>query len=137
MKTRSQKFMEPCEVGEFVALAVPAVDLGPTDAPNLICEIIEKRDELYRLACEAGILDIFFARNAFNKLACSDFNVAINKSTSIGVRAAVASLSLGNGQGMVRCSCTQACATNRCQCKKLKLLCNSRCHGGNNLCKNK
>ena len=90
---------------------------------------------MHELACQAGVLKVLFARNAFDK---SDGSVdGIRADVVTTVREAVALLSVFGGQGMLKCNCTGSCATNRCSCKKNSLLCNSRCHGGNNKCSNK
>ncbi|RNA30650.1 KRAB-A domain-containing [Brachionus plicatilis] len=47
----------------------------------------------------------------------------------VAVRQAANELSIGGGQGMVKCSCNGQCMTNRCGCKKSQLLCYSRCNG--------
>ena len=36
-------------------------------------------------------------------------------------------------QGYLHCSCTAACKTNKWECKKSLLTCNSRCHSGKNV----
>ena len=49
------------------------------------------------------------------------------------LREAVRKLSVGTGQGYVRCHCaphiTAKCSTNQCSCKFAKIPCNSKCHG--------
>ena len=47
------------------------------------------------------------------------------------LREAVRKLSVGTGQGYVRCNCalTAKCSTNRCSCKFAKISCSSKCHG--------
>jgi len=49
---------------------------------------------------------------------------------------AVAFISPTGGQGFTKCGCKGSCDTNTCKCKKLNLLCNSRCHAGNASCRN-
>jgi hypothetical protein len=52
------------------------------------------------------------------------------------IRSAVWSLSIGNGQGYLRCQCWGMCLTKRCFCFKAGNLCNSACHP-KLACKNK
>ena len=94
----------------------------------------EDRD-IYQLGCAAGVLETLYARSAFTKLnGIFEFEIP---ETKIGLRAAVSKLSVGGGQGMVKCNCLGYCDSNRCNCKKSQLLCNSRCHHNNSKCKNK
>ncbi|CAF1013044.1 unnamed protein product [Brachionus calyciflorus] len=140
MRTRSKKYLPEANIGDYVLLPIPDVDKGLTEAPNLICRIIDIEYErsLYELACEVGVFTEMFARNCFDLV--KDSNILLNirtDKTVKGVRAAVTELSIGGGQGMIKCNCTSQCSTNRCSCKKSKLLCNSKCHGSNPGCKNK
>ena len=48
---------------DIVLLRVPDVDRGPVDPPNLICKVLSIEHGLYKLACEAGVLNRHFARN--------------------------------------------------------------------------
>ena len=49
----------------------------------------------------------------------------------LSLREVVSKLSVGTGQGYVKCSCTNnaKCSTQRCSCKKAKIACSSKCHG--------
>ena len=119
MRTRSKKYMPPCEVGNHVALSVPDCDRGPSDGQNIICEILNHNDEneLYRLGCAAGILETQYARSAFTLLAGEfEFDIPVNL---MGLRAAVTALSLAGGQGFTKCDCpTGTCTNKRCGCFK-------------------
>lgn len=48
----------------------------------------------------------------------------------ITVREAIRELSVGRGQGVLKCNCKGNCA-GRCSCAKAGQVCNSRCHEGN------
>ncbi|CAF1109465.1 unnamed protein product [Brachionus calyciflorus] len=115
IRTRSKRYVPDVSVGDYVALPIPDVDRGLSEAPNLVCRIVDIDHEksLYQLACEAGL------------------------TRKLSVRQAVREISIGGDQGMSKCNCTGGCLTNRCSCKKSGLLCNSRCHGANSNCKNK
>ena len=79
-----------------------------------------------------------FARNAFDLVENCQAEITVRTDKAIkSIRQAVNEMSIGGGQGMVRCNCTGQCMTNRCGCRKANLLCNSRCHGSNLLCTNK
>ena len=77
--TRSQKYLGPVEIGDFVVLPIPDVDRSVSSAPNLICRIvdIDYKYNLHELACEAGVLSIMFARNCFDKLDSTDLSVTV------------------------------------------------------------
>ncbi|RNA29266.1 KRAB-A domain-containing 2-like [Brachionus plicatilis] len=136
MKLRSKKYIPEVNIGDFVTLPIPEVE---TEAPNLICRIvdIDYDKSLHELASEAGVLNTLFARNCFELIKDCVVDIQVKLDKSLSVLEAVSQLSIGGGQGMVKCNCTSQCLTNRCSCKKGGLLCNSRCHGGNSSCKNK
>ena len=54
----------------------------------------------------------------------------------LSVREAVAALSVGHGQGYIKCQCAGSCATLRCSCRKAGIACSSKCHGKAFICKN-
>ena len=78
-----------------------------------------------------------FARNSFDLVKDCSVELEVKLDKKLSVRQAVKELSVGGGQGFLKCNCTGGCLTNRCSCKKAGLLCNSRCHGANGNCKNK
>jgi hypothetical protein len=53
METRSEKFIPPVAIGDFVTLPVPDVDRDLTDPPNLRCRLvdIDFTTSLHELAC--------------------------------------------------------------------------------------
>ena len=55
---------------------------------------------------------------------------------SITVRAAVAELSLSDGQGFIKCNCSGDCKQMRCSCRSAGLACSSKCHGKQFVCSN-
>jgi hypothetical protein len=138
MLKTSKKYLPPVSIGDYVTLPIPDVDRGLCEAPNLICRVvdIDYATNLYELCCEAGVLEQMYARNAFDRVE-TELHLEMKLHVKIGLRSAVRELSIGGGQGMVKCDCTGACANKRCGCKKNNLLCNSKCHGGNSSCKNK
>jgi hypothetical protein len=138
MLGRSAGYLSDVKIGDYVKLAVDDVDRGLTDPPNIICRIIDIDWDrsLYELACGAGVLSTKFARNAFDHHN-SELSVPIRTDVALRVREAVRELSIGGGQGFIKCNCTRNCQSNVCKCKKNNVLCNSRCHAGNNICENK
>ncbi len=49
----------------------------------------------------------------------------------LGIREAVRFLSVGTGQGFIKCNCNinAYCSTSRCSCKAAKISCSFKCHG--------
>ena len=97
-----------------------------------------------------GVLDKLVGINVIRKVQASvaDFKMedipkikdkngkCTGKWLKVCVRGAVTKLSVGKGQGFVKCGCKGNCATNRCSCRAAKVPCNSRCHGKEFLCAN-
>ena len=139
MLTRSRKYLCPVEIGDYVTLPIPVVDRSASSAPNIICRIVDVDYDknIHELACEAGVLNIKFARNCFEKLDSKVLNVKIKLDKALSVREAASEIDIGGGQGMLKCNCKGECANRVCTCKKNNLLCNSRCHHNNSKCKNK
>ena len=113
------------------------------DNCNILCIIIEKRDVLFKLGCEVGVLDSMFAFNSIEKTnLVYSFTEKDIPDRVLSVREAIRMLSVGHGQGVLKCNCrTGKCLSGRCSCAKAypSQKCNSRCHGGceNKNCKNK
>ena len=92
-----------------------------------------------------GVLDVYYAFNSFFKTNLEgSFTIekipkVIDKKTGketdeyvkLGIREAVRLLSVGTGQGFIKCSCNinAKCSTTRCSCKAAKISCSSKCHG--------
>jgi hypothetical protein len=139
MLKRSAKYQCEVEIGAFVIVPIPDVDRSAAAAPNLICRVIDFDEEknIYELASQAGVLNVMFSRNGFDKLNSKDLNVEVRTDVAVSVREAANAVDIAGGQGMAKCNCNGQCANGRCSCKKAKLLCNSRCHSSNQNCKNK
>lgn len=136
MLSRQARLLGEVDVNSHVILFVSEFDKGLTDAPYLLCQVIKIKDTCYKLACEAGVLSNYFHRNAFQLGSNNVIYPEMNMTQKISVREAVAKLSLGTGQGVIRCDCKGACQRN-CTCKKNSLLCKSRCHQKSSNCANK
>ena len=121
MAKNSNNLQPECKVGDYVALKLADEDRGLTDAPNLICRIVDFNPDLanYELCCEVGCLEGLWHRNAFDLLKNAvEFPFNLNK--KVAVREAVRLLSVGGGQGMWKCNCNGKCDTKRCSCLKNK-----------------
>lgn len=138
MKEFSAKRFKAAEVGQCVKVPVPEVDRGKTDPRNILAVVIEvTEDGCYRLGTKNGVLKQLYARNQFDPCKESFLSVEeVPKEKEVSLRQTASVLSDGNGQGFQRCNCSQStrCNTNKCNCKKRGLLCNSKCHGSATCC---
>jgi hypothetical protein len=127
-----------------VALKCHEVDRGNSDPQNLLCVITDVDTEKvnYKFLTQIGPLEGWFCRNdlIIAKTVVLDWIDKVNglkKEKELSVRSTITAISIGSGQGVVKCNCTAKCITMSCKCKKSGLLCNSKCHGGNSKCENK
>jgi len=117
-------------------MAVPKVDRGPTDPPNIICLVVEKKNKLYKLGTKHGMIKGWYGGDCLKK--CETFltsdEIVLDKELTVRETVTV----ITGGQGFSSCSCKSKspCQTSRCACFKKKILCNSRCHNSQP-CKNK
>ena len=140
MVNRSHILCKPGSPGDNVVVPIPSVDRGRGDPRNIL-GVILYRDESdqYKIAVKSGILKGLYSRNQFDlcpqKLLTLDH---VNQEQSVSSRSAVIAESATGGQGFTKCNCqsSKKCQTNRCQCYKARLQCNSRCHSSLN-CPNK
>ncbi len=137
MVNNSDKLLGRAAIGDSVVFFVSEFDRGLADPPNILCKVIDiDKHHNYQLACGAGILNRYLPRNAFQTIP-STIEYPINRETIVTPREAVTILSVGEGQGFVKCECLGQCKTKRCKCMSMSLKCKSRCHGTNNSCLNK
>jgi transposase InsO family protein len=129
MTDRSVAKMKDLDVGDNVLIPVSEFDRGRGDPANLIGVVLEKGDRGFKLGTKVGILSGLFARNQiemtkFNKLKID----MVPEEDDLSIRTAVRLLSVGKGQGKVKCNCKSGCIAMRCNCFKNKRDCTSACH---------
>lgn len=143
MVKRSRIEHKPGDIGDNVTIPIPLVDRGRGDPRNIMGVIIERdENDLYRIAVRAGVLSEKYSRNQFDVCVQKLFKMSdICQDKQVGLRAAVKTESKCGGQGFAKCNCaanSKRCSSNKCKCFRLKLKCNSRCHGSlccdNKLC---
>ena len=127
LELSSRRFGE-AEVGTTVLLAIPDVDKGRCEFPNLLCVVLEKSaGGLYKLGCKTGKLDSLYSRNQFSPTITAFLKVEeVDMEREVPVRTAAREESMGGGQGFLKCHCTGKCQTRRCTCKSMNMRCNSR-----------
>ena len=95
-----------------------------------MCVILDKKKEMLQLGCEAGTLNTMFPFSVCDKSDYPGFTRDNVPDVEIGVREAVRLLSVGNGQGVLKCGCKTGKCNKNCTCFKANQKCYSRCHGG-------
>ena len=99
------------------------------DCKNIKGVVLDIAENGYKIGTKVGIMIGFMSRNQIEKIQRKELTILdIPENTEVNVRKAVQLLSLSGGQGHVHCSCRGGCKTGKCKCKKMNLLCNSRCH---------
>ncbi|KAL4136182.1 hypothetical protein QTP88_007746 [Uroleucon formosanum] len=102
-----------------VIMAVPKVDRGPTDPPNIICLVVEKKNKLYKLGTKHGMIKGWYG-DCLKK--CETFltsdEIVLDKEQTVRETVTV----ITGGQGFSSCSCKSKspCQTSRCTCFKKK-----------------
>ena len=120
MVKRSRINLKSGNIGDNVAVSIPAVDRGRGYARNILGIVVDKTEkDQYRIAVKNGILKGLYSRNQFDLcpqklLGFED----IHTEKTVSMREAIAKES--GGQGFVKCNCNGAkrCQTNRCKCFK-------------------
>lgn len=126
MLHRSGKKFKKIDVGSSVLVQVPKVDRGPLDHQNIVGKVLNISNNLYQIGTSGGIIDRWLARNCIEFTPFA-FTGSI-PSQKLSLRELSALASDHGGQGFKKCSCRSQCTTNRCQCRKSNVKCNSRCH---------
>lgn len=135
MKLMSDKKFGQVAVGKTVRIPIPDVDRAKGDLPNILGVVLEITDDgYYRLGTKNGRLDRLYARSQFTVCEGDLLSTTDVPDCNLALRSVANSQSNGDGQGMLRCNCTTKCQTNKCKCKRLNMLCNSRCHKSNSRC---
>ena len=130
MLKRSESQRPQLQVGDNVRVAVPKVDRGRADPPNLLAVITECKDHGgYVVGTFKGRLKGDLPWNAVEKCKQNAFLTLEDVPDSeLSLRQTVTQQSIGRDQGLSYCNCRSGCHNGRCKCKKSNVLCNSRCH---------
>lgn len=132
MMAVTKKILPNLNIGDCVLINVDKVDRSPGDPPNLITVVTDIKNGVYQVGTAGGIIKSWFNRPDMKKSTSNFITMnKVNKTKFISLREVVSLESLFKGQGYVKCACQPSKTqwkTNRCQCFKAKLQCNSRCH---------
>ena len=117
MLKKNKKQINSLKFGNLVLLRT--VDRGAADAINILCIILEKKDIMFRLGCEVGVLNTMFPFNVIEKTQLvSSFSKESIPDVQVGVREAIRLLSIGHGQGVLKCNCKTGKCNKNFTCKK-------------------
>ena len=133
-----QSLRDKCKVGEFVGLRIDKVDRTNTDPKILPCVVVERKDELVKLACVNGIIDQLWPMDALVSLSAVPdtlVDLTMNGLPEISVITASKLFVRGAVNGIC-CSCKSGCKTKQCVCRKNQVFCSTKCHKNTSGCKN-
>ena len=113
-------------MGDTVRVPVPEVDRGKGDSRNILGVVVKiTSDGLFKIGTRCGFLNNLFSRNQFTK--CKEKLVSLEiPNRNISVRTASTEMSVGTGQGFVKCTCTKRCVDKHCGCRQKNRKCNSK-----------
>ena len=115
MVGRTNKNLKGVEIGHCVTVPVSQFDKGCGDPNNVIGIILAKKDGNYQIGTRGGVIDRWMPRNAFEAVTFRGLGEEDVPKFTLSIREIVRKLSIGNGQGFVRCSCKSSkCRTPRC-----------------------
>lgn len=89
---------------------------------------MEITDDMYKIGTKKGILDKLYSRNQISPVSVAFLVLGDIPQNGTTLRGLNKEISMFGGQGHTKCNCKTSCMTNRCQCKKSGVLCNSKCH---------
>ena len=83
----------------------------------------------YKIGTKVGLIKRYLSRNRVQFFANATLDVSEVPVSDMSLREIVSKISLNGGQGFVHCQCKKGiCQSGRCKCRRLKVMCNSRCH---------
>jgi hypothetical protein len=83
---------------------------------------------VYKIGTKVGQIKGYVSRNQVQFVANATLDVSEVPVSDMSVREIVSKISLSGEQGFVHCKCKKGKTSGRCKCRKLKFMCNSRCH---------
>ena len=140
-KMRLKHKVKQFAVGQYVSLHLPCIDRASTDSQRLPCVVVQvvgKNQVMYRLHCKLGVLKVCYDAGDLEEY-CGSYGIPVagwEEATRITLREAAKQSAPCNIFTGNKCSCSGACDTRRCPCKKKGIDCSSFCHKGGD-CKNK
>ncbi|PKC60540.1 hypothetical protein RhiirA1_467889 [Rhizophagus irregularis] len=113
------------EVEDLVKISVPKIDRFGTNHPTLLCKILEKINDQYRLGSQFGVINIFYSSEEIDSLGVNQFPELETIPTNLITVREVAQLqNIGSTTGTI-CNCKGNCNSNRCYCRKIGNNCRS------------
>lgn len=130
MLKRSNATFQPIETGKTVRVPIPEVDRAKTDSKNMIGIVLEANNGMYTVGTKCGVLKQKYSRNQLFPTESNFLNILEVPKEIVSLRKAANLESLTGGQGFVKCNCGSKCTDRKCKCRKMNVLCNSKCHIG-------
>ena len=138
-----------CE-GDTVGERVPEIDRTNTSMKIMKlrpCKVLENTNNRFRLYSPSGMLNTTFAHTDIIDMRNRDFQQLRDLDPNTLDKVAFTKAARDNygflrktnaaGDGRTLCNCKKGkCNTNRCSCRKAKLMCSTKCHPYNR-CLNK
>lgn len=135
MVTLSSKKMEIPDVGQSVTVKVPNTIRAKTDPKSVMAIVTDVRDDgLCELGTKHGKLSALYETNQFTVCKENFLKLEEIPPETKSLLAVANKRSLFGSRGSTRCNCLQKCKTNRCVCKSINRLCNTKCHGSKSCC---
>ncbi|RIA98147.1 hypothetical protein C1645_813198 [Glomus cerebriforme] len=123
-------------IGDLVRISVPKIDCFGIDKPTLLCKVLKKINDQYRLSSQFGIINIFYSYEEIDPLGVKYFSEFETIPTNtITVREAVHLQNVGLITGII-CNCKENCNSKKCNCRKMRNNYRRRCHDSHH-CQNK
>lgn len=141
MLTQALKKQKTFQIGDIVGVKIAKVDRSNTAPSILPCKIIRiasnpnNHQNRYSLASADGIISTAFTSADLIDLTQTTSTELrnIDPSTLPEISIIQASHTYTKYRTITACKCSKTCANGRCPCKKRRIPCCSKCHGGKNL----
>ena len=123
MEKQTLKKAKQLDIGDNILIHVPEVDKrSPFDPPNISGVITEWNEEGYlKIGTSSGTLDRSYLLSEMEFSFSHFLSLEDVPNVIVTLRKAVLASSLF-------CHCTSGCGSNRCRCRRLGKICNSKCH---------
>ena len=128
MEKQSVKKARILDIGDNILIPIPEVDKrSPFEPINLPGVITHRSEEgYYKIGTHAGTLDRHYLSTEV-ELSHGNFLTPTDvPSDTVTLRQAALACSLGKYR--LSCNCTGGCGSNRCKCRRIRRICNSKCH---------
>ena len=138
LKHSKQRRVLEFTIGQSVSVRIPRIDRVCTDPqwlPCVVVQIVGKAQVMYRLQCEAGVLNCCYRASDLEPYAGS-YNIPLIAGENSHGKAARKQAPWNVFQGNKCNCCPGTCDSQICHCRKKGIDCSSHCYRGED-CTNK